>query len=380
MAWNEPGGKNNDPWGGGGNNAGPPDLDEALKKFIDKINGVFGGAPGGGKNGPDVSLFGAVALLVIASFVWGVTGFYQVDQQEQAVVLRLGKFVETKGAGLQWNAPLIDKVELVNFTKVRTDTSSGAMLTEDENIVEVDLSVQYTVSDPAAYVLKVRNPELSLAHALESAIRHVVGSSKMDQVITDGREQIAVDVKQRLQRYLSDYQVGIAVTQVNIKDARAPSQVQEAFNDVTRAKEDKERFQNEAEAYANTVIPEARGKAKRQLEEASAYRDQVVSQAKGEADRFSKLLVEYKKAPEVTRERLYIDAVQQVYSDVTKVLVDVEGGNNMMYLPLDKLRGGMSSTPAILDASQNIDIRELTDRVVEQLRRDTQVNRRREGR
>lgn len=378
MAWNEPGGgRDNDPWGG--KNQGPPDLDEALKKLQDKLNGIFGGGNNSGRGGDSFHLnTGSVMiLLVLAAVVWGLFGFYQVDQQERAVVLRLGVYQQTVQPGLRWNPPLIDEVSIVNVTKVRTAQSRGQMLTEDENIVDVQLSVQYTVSSPADFLLKVKSPELSLEHALESALRHVVGSSKMDQVITEGREQIAVDTQQRLQTYLNTYQSGIQVAKVNIEDAQAPSQVQDAFDDVTRAKEDRERLKNEAEAYANGIIPEARGAAQRQLEEALAYKDQVIAKASGEAERFEQLLTEYRKAPQVTRERLYIDALEGLYQDTTKVMVDVEGGNNMMYLPLDKLMEGRVATRANID--QQVDIRQLTDRVIEQLRRDSQ-NTRREGR
>jgi membrane protease subunit HflK len=379
MAWNEPGGgKDNDPWGG--KNQGPPDLDEALKKLQEKLASIFGGGKkSNGDNGGEIKI-GASTLAIIAvlaAIVWGLFGFYQVDQQERAVVLRLGVFHETVMPGLRWNPPLVDEVNKVNVTKVRGVTSRGQMLTEDENIVDISLSVQYTVVDPANFLLKVKDPELSLEQALESALRHVVGSSKMDQVITDGREQIAVDTQQRLQRYLYTYQSGILVAKVNIEDAQAPSQVQDAFDDVTRAKEDRERLKNEAEAYANGIIPEARGAAQRQLEEAQAYKEQVVARSDGEAQRFTKLLLEYRKAPKVTRERLYIDTLETLYSDATKVMVDIDGGNNMMYLPLDKLMD--RSVIGRSGSQEDPDIRALTDKVVEQLRRDTQTTRR-EGR
>ncbi|CAA0081937.1 Modulator of FtsH protease HflK [Zhongshania aliphaticivorans] len=379
MAWNEPGGgKDNDPWGG--KNQGPPDLDEALKKLQEKLNSIFGGGKKpGGNNGGDIKI-GASTLVIIgvlAIAVWGLFGFYQVDQQERAVVLRLGVYHETVMPGLRWSPPLMDEVNKINVTKVRGVASRGQMLTEDENIVDIALSVQYTVADPANFLLKVKSPELSLEHALESALRHVVGSSKMDQVITEGREQIAVDTQQRLQAYLDTYQSGILVAKVNIEDAQAPSQVQDAFDDVTRAKEDRERLKNEAEAYANGIIPEARGAAQRQLEEAQAYKEQVVARAEGEAQRFANLYAEYRKAPAVTRERLYIDTLETVYSDATKVMVDVDGGNNMMYLPLDKLIDKSTATRS--GSQEEIDIRTLTDKVVEQLRRDTQTTRR-EGR
>ncbi len=211
------------------------------------------------------------------------------------------------------------------------------MLTRDENIVEVKLSVQYVIDDPTSFVLKVRDPERSLQHATQSALRHVVGGTSMDMVLTDGRAQIAVEVNQRLQDYLNLYQTGISVSKVTVDESKPPTQVQAAFDDVIKAREDEERVKNEAQAYANGIVPEARGGAQRVLEEAMAYKEQVMANAEGEAERFNKLLAEYLKAPEVTRERLYLDAVQGVLSNTNKVMVDVEGGNNVMYLPLDKL-------------------------------------------
>lgn len=375
MAWNEPGGGNNkpkDPWGGG--DQGPPDLDEALKKLQEKLGGLFGGrsggSGGGGSRAPSVSgpMIGIV-LVVIAS-IWALTGFYQVDQQERAVVLRFGKFYETVQPGLEWNPSIIDEVIKVNTTKVRSASFREIMLTQDENIVEVNLSVQYIIDDSEKFVLRVRDPERSLQHATQSALRHVVGGTGMDLVLTQGREQIGIEVKQRLQEYLDIYETGIRVSTVNVDDSQPPSQVQAAFDDVIKAREDEERVKNEAQAYANGIIPEARGQAQRQFEEAGAYKEQVIASADGEADRFVKLLGEYNKAPEVTRERLYLDALQTVYANSNKVMVDVEGGNNVMYLPLDKMApssGGGRSGSMNVDSSN---IRELTNAVTEQLRRD----------
>jgi len=342
MAWNEPGGgKQKDPWGGG--DQGPPDLDEAFKKFREKLNSLLGGRSGGGGGGGNggVALSGnLLATIVIGiALIYGALGFYQLDQQERAVVLRLGKYLETVKPGLHWNWPGIDQITKVNVTKVQSVSHRSVMLTEDENIVDVAISVQYRVADPQNYVLRVKSPEASLEQATESALRHAVGGALMGQIITEGREQIAVQVQERLQQYLDAYQTGIQVAKVNIEDAHAPAQVQEAFDDVTRAKEDRERLKNEAETYANGIIPEARGRARRQIEEANAYRDQVVARAEGEAARFEKLATEYRKAPEVTRQRLYIDAIQSVLSSNNKVLVDVQGGNNVLYLPLDKIMG-----------------------------------------
>jgi membrane protease subunit HflK len=372
MAWNEPGGGNKpkDPWGGG--DQGPPDLDEALKKLQEKLGGLFGGggSSGGGVSAPHISGAFLLLIAVVALAVWALFGFYQVDQQERAVVLRFGKYHDTVQPGLEWNPPLIDEIIKVNTTKVRSVSFREIMLTQDENIVEVNLSVQYIIDDTEKFVLRVRDPERSLQHATQSALRHVVGGTDMDLVLTEGRAQIAIEVQDRLQQYLDAYETGIRVSKVNVDDSQPPSQVQAAFDDVIKAREDEERVKNEAQAYANGIIPEARGQAQRQFEEAGAYKEQVIAQADGEADRFNKLLAEYRKAPVVTRQRLYLDALQSVYANSSKVMVDVEGGNNVMYLPLDKMTSGSRSStsgPLNVDSSN---IRELTNAVTEQLRRD----------
>ena len=374
MAWNEPGGndkKPRDPWGGG--DKGPPDLDEALRKLQEKLGSIFGGGSGSGGpgagSGVPVSGGLLLVLLLVAALIWAFMGLYVVDQQERGVVLRFGKYYETVQPGLQWNPPLVDDVTVVNVTRVDNCTHREQMLTEDENIVEVNLSVQYVISNAEDFVIKVRDPERSLMHATESALRHVVGGSAMDYVLTDGRTQMAIDVQARLQTLLDNYQTGIQVSKVNIDDAKPPAEVQEAFDDVIKAREDEERLKNEAQAYANGIIPEARGMAQRQIEEANAYKEQVIAEAEGEADRFTKLLTEYRKAPEVTRQRLYLDAIQEVLSNSTKIMVDVEGGNNMLYLPLDRLVSESTQAARRSDTG-SADIRELTNRVVEQLRRD----------
>jgi membrane protease subunit HflK len=305
---------------------------------------------------------------------------YQVDQQERGVVLRFGKYLDTVQPGLHWNPPLIDEVTVTNVTKVRAVSLTEIMLTQDENIVEVPLSVQYVINDPEKFVLKVRDPERSLQHATQSALRHVVGGTGMDDVMTTGREKIAVDVEARLQEYLDLYETGIDVRQVTVDESKPPAQVQAAFDDVIKAREDEERLKNEAQAYANGTVPEARGAAQRLLEEANAYNEQVIANAQGEAERFVRLLTEYQKAPGVTRERLYLDAVQKVFVNTNKVMVDVEGGNNVMYLPLDK----MANQSALSNRAGDIkidssNIRELTDAVMEQLRRDSTVTGSRRG-
>jgi membrane protease subunit HflK len=387
MAWNEPGNNGNgpkDPWGGGGND-GPPDLDEAFRKLQERFGGVLGGGGNSGGQGFNAGSFGA--FIVVVALVWAMFGFYQVDEQERAVVLRLGKYHSTELPGLRWNPRFIDQVSSINVTRVQSHRHEAEMLTEDENIVDVSLSVQFKVADPKDYLLQVRNPQDSLAQATESALRHVVGGSEMHQVLTEGREQIAVETQVRLQGYLDSYRTGIEVIKVNIDSTSAPDEVQAAFDDVIKAKEDEVRLKNEAEAYSNGIIPEARGYAQRQLEEANAYKEQVIAQSEGEAERFEKLLSEYRKAPTVTRERLYLDAVQNIMENSSKVMVDVEGGNNMLYLPLDKIieQGRVTASQKGRDINNEIDIRELTDRVINQIRRqsnskNSQSSRRREGR
>lgn len=371
MAWNEPGGNNQDPWGGKKGGDGPPDLDEALKSFQEKIGKIFGSSKsGGGSNAPMGKLPWGI-LLVILAVVFVGTGFYKVDEQERAVILRLGVYNDTKSSGLHWNPPFIDEIIKENVTRKRFHSSDGTMLTEDLNIVDIELSVQYTINDARDFVLNVRNPEESLRQATDSALRHVVGSNVMHEVLTEGREAIAVDVQQRLQQYLDTYTSGLFIDKVNIENSAPPDEVQAAFDDVNRAREDEERVKNEAQTYSNGIIPKARGQAQRTIEEANAYRDRVVARAEGEAKRFEQLLTEYQKAPEVTRERLYLDAIEDVMSRSSKVLVDVEGGNNMMYLPLDKILEQSQSRVGSnrVQLSQDV-IDQLVDRTAEQVRRE----------
>ena len=359
MAWNEPGGNSNnqDPWGsggggrrGGGDQKGPPDLDEAFRKLQDSLNGMFGGKKrSGGSSGGGAGRRGGFGLvwigLVLLLAVWLFNAIYIVDEQEQAVILRFGKYHETVGPGLNIYFPPFDRKFQANVTRERSYSKQGQMLTEDENIIEVPLTVQYKINDLQAFVLNVEDPEASLQHATDSAVRHVVGSTAMDQVLTEGREAMAGEVKERLQRFLDNYGTGIVVTQVNLQSAAAPREVQEAFDDVIRAREDEQREKNQAESYANGVIPEARGQAQRMLEEASGYRDAVISRAQGEADRFTKLVAEYRKAPEVTRERLYLETMQEVMGNTSKVLVTGDKGqNNLLYLPLDKMLNSRGAT------------------------------------
>lgn len=368
MAWNEPGGngKQRDPWGG---DQGPPDLDEAFRKFREKLGGALGGG-GSGDARFNGGIVGLVLLLIFG--VWFYLGIYVIDEQERGVVLRFGKYHQTLDPGLNWKPRLMDQVVPVNVTKERQYGSEGRMLTQDENIVELQIVVQYNISDVKAFVLNVRDPEFSLRQATESALRHVVGSTKLDQVLSEGRGQISDEVKVKLQSYLDNYGTGIQVVKITIQEARPPAQVKAAFDDVIKAKEDEERLKNEASAYANGIVPEARGRAQRMLEEAAAYRGKVVAEAQGEAQRFEKLLTEYRKAPEVMRERLYLDAVQRVMSATSKVLVDVPGGNNVLYLPIDKMgrSGGDAAAPPRQGAAPTDNVGQVADEVVERLRRE----------
>ena len=372
MAWNDPGGSGpRDPWGSQGGDQGPPDLDESLRKLQSQLSGIFGGRGGGG--GISLKIYAGVLAVLIAGY--GVAGIYQLDEQERGVVFRFGKAQDTvKLPGLHWNPPIIDRVDKVVATRVRSKSHTALMLTEDENIVDVSITVQYKISDPISYRVEVNNPEISVDHAMESALRHVVGSSTMDNVITEGRAALGSEVQERLQNYLNLYQTGILVQTVNIDESGPPDQVQEAFDDVQKAKEDEQRFVNEASAYLEKVVPEARGAAQRQLEEANAYRDQVLARAQGEAERFTKLLKEYQLAEEVTRDRLYIDAIQSVLSQSSKVIVDVEGGNNLLYLPLDRLMQSGGSG-GILDEAE---LRRVVDEAVRE--RDRSSGTRRESR
>lgn len=344
MAWNEPGGGNQgdkDPWGKKKDD-GPPDLDEAFRKLQNNLSEMFRGkGPSGGGSGlPGIPINSNIFILggVVLLLLYFVMGVYQVDQQERGVVLRFGKALEeTILPGLHWNPPLIDRVLLENVTQVRSRPHDSEMLTEDENIVKVKMTVQYVINDIKKYKLQVRDPDQSLYQATESAIRHVVGSTEMHEVLTEGRAALGEEVRERTQRYMDDYGTGIMVTTINIDETAPPDAVRAAFDDVIRAREDEVRVRNEADAYANQVVPEARGEAQRYLEEADGYKQRVIAQATGEAARFSKLYTEYRLAPEVTRERMYIDMMESVMSNSSKVMIDVEGGNNILYLPLDKI-------------------------------------------
>ncbi len=391
MAWNEPGGnkQDQDPWGGGnrGGDQGPPDLDEAIKKGMEKLNKLLGGGGGGGGSQTTGSQGGGVmfvlAMIVLVIFLV-FQAIYTVNERERAVVLRFGEFHSVVGPGLQWRLPFIDSIEKVDVTKVRSVNSQGHMLTEDENIVEVVIQVQYQIADPKAFTLDIRDAERTMNYATDSVLRHEVGSSELNQVLTEGRTALAIKVQDRLQNYLDAYHSGLLISKVNIEDTYAPKEVQAAFRDVQSAKEDEQREINQAEQYVNKVVPESRGAAQRILEEANAYKQEIIAKAEGETARFLKLKSVYAQAPEVTRERMYLETLEKVMSASPKVLVDVQGGNNMMYLPLDRI-AGKSTSSINLGGSMSQDERGMTqtdieaiaDRVLNELRtRQTTSSRR----
>lgn len=380
MAWNEPGNNGNgndkdkdkDPWGGGrkGGDQGPPDIDEVLRNLTKKFNSLFGGGSSGSSSTGSSSSGGGglsagliAGLVAVVAVIWGFMGFYIVDEAERGVVLRFGKVLDlTVQPGLHWNPPVVDEVSLVNVSELNAKTyENRAMLTTDENIIDIAVTVQYLIQDPVKYVIAVQDPELSLDNASESAIRHVVGGNFMDQILTTGRDRMAADVQERLQDYMNAYNTGIFVSQVNVVDAQPPDAVRPAFDDVIRAREDEQRVQNQAQQYSNQIIPEARGEAQRRIEAANAYSAEVVAEATGDASRFDQLLTEYLKSPEVTRQRLYIDSIEDVMTASSKIMVDVEGGNNMLFLPLDKLME--QSNSSINSNNTTTDLRNLADQL-----------------
>jgi membrane protease subunit HflK len=361
MAWNEPGGsgKDKDPWGGGSGDQGPPDLDEVVKKMQDKFGSLFGGkrrggggpsgGGGGGKGGLSVGL-----VVIVAVIAWAISGIYIVDEGKRGVVLMFGAYHKTTLPGPHWYPRFIQSVEKVDIETINSATigyrSAGAtrqsttpvareslMLTQDENIVDIQLAVQYKVKNASDYLFKVRDPDTTLRQATESAIREIIGKNKMEFVLTEGRAEIAARVYDLTQEILDRYETGLEITSVNMQDAQPPEPVQAAFDDAVKAREDNVRLKNEAEAYANDIIPKAQGAAARQIAEANGYKDKVIAEAKGETSRFLDVLAEYKKAPEVTRKRLYIDSMEAVLRNSSKVMVDVQGGNSLLYLPLDRI-------------------------------------------
>ncbi|MEN8213799.1 MAG: FtsH protease activity modulator HflK [Pseudomonadota bacterium] len=383
MAWNEPGGNNRDPWGGGNKQDGPPDLDEVLKNLKEKFGGLFGGSgrgaggDSGGRRSGNTELSGKVlaVIAVIAVVLWMATGFYIVQQQERAVVTRFGAFSVVTEPGFRWHLPFpIEKKEIVNVEEVMSSPLHTQMLTEDQTIVEVKLMVQYRIGDAKTFLFQVKNPIGTLKNSIESALRSIVGQNPLDNVLTKNRQGVAADVTTSLEKLMEKYQTGIEIIGVNIDDAKPPAEVQEAFHDVNKAEEDKERYIHQAQAYANQVIPEARGEAARIDQDAQAYRAKKIAEAEGESQRFLSLLGEYAKAPEVTRQRLYLETAEQVFSGTSKIVMDEGGSNVVSYLPLDQLMKGQKRAAEEQQAGSQLQ-QESAEPVSESVRPETRSGR-----
>jgi membrane protease subunit HflK len=350
MAWND--NNNQNPWGNNGQT--PPELDQVIIDFKKKFSGVFGGKPLSNSDTPRLPSAGGLKyIFILALLVWVLSGIYIIDPAEKGVVLRFGAFQEETGQGPHWHLPYpIETLNRVNVEQIRTAqigyrdainnrrggnvSSESLMLTKDENMIDAKFAVQYKINDVQAYLFNVANPDMTLRHVVESAIRQVVGKNTMDYILTEGRVAIADSIKEKSQELINFYQTGLQITTVNMQDAQPPEQVQASFSDAVKAREDKQRLINEAQTYANDILPKSRGKAARMLEESKAYKSEVVSKSEGEASRFGQILAEYEKAPEVTRERLYRETMENVFANTNKVIVDSKA-NSMMYLPIDKL-------------------------------------------
>ena len=393
----------NDPqWGKrGGKNDGPPDLDEILRKFNQKLSSLFGqktgnnGGDGGGTGGPGVpsaAMMGGVFVLGLGLAIsfWLASGFYIVQEGTRGVELRLGKYSQTTQAGLRWRWPYpIETNEIVNVSQVeaveighrnnqKTKVKEEAlMLTQDQNIVDVQFAVQYTLKSPEEFLFNNKDPKEAVRQVAETAMREIVGKSKMDFVLYEGRGDIAARTKLLMQQILDRYKTGIQISIVNLQNAQPPEQVQNSFDDAVRAKQDRERLKNEGEAYANDILPRAKGAAARLVEEANGHKQRVIARAQGDASRFVQVLSEYDKAPGVTRERLYLDTMQQVMESTTKVVVDQKGGNSLLYLPLDKLIQAVQQMPSNAASETSTPPRAA---VVESAPIVTEANRLRDGR
>jgi len=356
MAWNDPG-RNRNPWGNRPEK-GTADLDEALRNLQKKLSKMFGGSGGGdddgggrddggggGPSGGAIRGFGFSTVALVLVGIWALTGFYVVDAAERGVVTRFGHYVATTTSGLNWHIPWpIEARQVVNVQTIEGVQEQTRMLTSDENLVDINIAVQYRRADPVAYVFNVRDPDQTLKEVSESAIRETVGRSTLDFVLEAGRQEITAKTKELVQRTLDSYKTGIEVTTVNLQGVSVPEQVQSSQRDAIKAREDKERLGLEAQAYANDILPKAKGSAARQSEDAIAYKARIVADADGEAQRFTQLLESYDRAPEVTRKRLYYETIEDVLGNTNKVIVDTKGTGNMLYLPLDKLTEGRART------------------------------------
>jgi modulator of FtsH protease HflK len=359
MPWNKPG-DDKDPWSGKGREDGPPDLDEVVRNLQAKFGGLLGGRgngrrddDGGGLGGPSLAGIGVIGGVLAA--VWLASGFYTVAPAEKGVVLRFGAFTEVTDPGLNWHLPFpIENVVKVNVEQFSSFRHKAQMLTRDENIVDIELTVQFRVQNPVDYLFQDQTPDKTIRDATESMVRETIGKSDLDFILTEGRSSISDSIQRGVQELISGrvvpltdesktpvqdlgYRTGLLVTSINMQPAKPPEQVKDAFDDAIKAREDKARIENKADAYAKEVVPTARGAAARRVEDAKAYREQVISEATGEVSRFNAVLTEYLKAPEVTRQRIYLETMEEVLAKSSKVIVDVEGGNNLLYLPLDRM-------------------------------------------
>jgi membrane protease subunit HflK len=374
MAWNEPGnnGKNNDPWNQGGKNQGPPDMDEVFRNLSKKLGGIFGGKKGGSADNNSGGSAALVLLAVVALIGWLFSGIYTIKESERGVVLRFGQYHSEVNPGINWKPTFIDQVIPVDISSVETLKTDGFMLTQDQNLVRVTFEVQYRVEDPRLYKFAVVDADSSLRQATDAALRYVIGHSIMDDVLTKGRELIRQNTRVELEAIIKPYNLGLQIVDVNFRDARPPEEVKAAFDDAIAAQEDEQRFIQEATAYARAIEPEARGRVNRVMQESEAYKQQSQLKAQGEVARFEKLLPEYIASPQVTRERLYIETMEQVYGNTSKVLIDVKNGSNIMYLPLDKmLNQGGAAKPAVAEPRLNGSDNRSTDLRIETPRSDS---------
>lgn len=358
MAWNEPGGDNRNPWGGRGGD-GPPDLDEVARKMRDKMGRFFGGG-GSGKGGGDGKGIGSSIsfglIAIVALVVWALSGIYIIEPAERGVVLRFGKFHAVTMPGPHWFMRGIESVDKVDVDSLRTVSHRAKMLTRDENIIQVELAVQYQVKDAEEYLFQVRDPDTTLRDATESALREVIGAIPMDTFLSGGRGAIVQQTKELTQSILDQYRTGLILTSVNLQDPQPPEEVQGAFEDAIKAREDAVRYKNQAEAVALDIVPKARGDATRMREAANAYRERVIAQAEGETSRFLQTLAEYEKAPEITRKRLYLETMEYVMANASKVLMSVKEGTNIMYIPLDKIMESRSGNLRLPAAGAGVDV------------------------
>lgn len=378
MPWNQPGGSDGkDPWGNKNNQEGPPDLDEVVRNLQKRFSSLFGGGKGGdsktrGSGGRPFGATGVLVVLVLLAGVWLATGFYTVQQGETGVILRFGKFQEATSAGLHWHLPApIESKIIVNTEKVQTVEvgyrsslnsarqtvqRESLMLTEDENIIDIAFAVQYRISNANDFLFNVSDPmDVVVRSATEAAVREVVGKTSMDDVITSGRSIVGSSTSDILQRILDRYESGIEIVSVDMQHALPPEEVKPAFDDAVKAREDEVRFKNEAEAYANDIIPRARGRSARIIQEAEAYKATVIAQSRGAAARFSSILKAFNEAPEVTRERMYIEGVESVLTGSNLVMIDQQNSNNIMYLPLDRMLKRYESKDIVTDVTMPSD-------------------------